>query len=543
MDIVEKIKSKVLPSFVISKFVKLNKKGAGQFSGLCPFHSEKTPSFGVNDNKGFYHCFGCGAHGDVISFLQNHKGVDFQTAIKDIASEYGIEIQPVRDNIREKTKMQNLLDVLERVCLFFQKSLEKNQNAQDYLLKKRKVSRDAINYFRIGFCPESDNAICEAFEKDLESLLELGVLVRGLYGKVFSRFRDRIIIPILDKQGRVIGFGGRVLQNVDGVAKYLNSSDSILFKKNEILFNYKNVSKEMKNKSDLIICEGYMDVISFFDAGIKTAMACMGTAISSVHVRAILGLSSSPVFALDSDEAGRKAEKRIIEILLPEIKDAKQEVFFIDFKPFNFKDADEYFKSGGSVVNLLNSKISLPERIWQLESFGVNVKNPKSLALLEESIAKYFKLFKNEHLKKSFEYYFKSQIFELKYSKKKNVILKNNLPLPQKILPDEVYLIVKLFLERNLWFCETETFLEYAIDVESVLYDLSDYDKYVKTYDIDDKDAVLFYLALYKKHILHKLNCEMVECLDRNDFSKAKLLKEELAKVSSLENFYPKDEK
>ena len=302
---------------VIGNVVQLKKHGSG-YKGLCPFHSENTPSFNVSNTKQFYHCFGCGASGDVIKFLRDHDGLTFIEAIEKLAYMANVEMPKGNDNKNDDSK--TLLDTNKLVNEQYVKNLENDINAKTYLLK-RNINEDMAQNFNLGLSKDSWDNITNLLVKKnkMKEGVDLGLLVKNK-DKTYDRFRNRIMFPIRNTSGNIIAFGGRALDKNDN-AKYINSPESKLFyKSNEVYGLFE--SKQYINKVDqIIVVEGYTDVIALHQNGIKNAVAALGTAFTKFHINKLLRYSKNIVFCFDGDIAGQKAAWKALENCLPEIRD------------------------------------------------------------------------------------------------------------------------------------------------------------------------------------------------------------------------------
>ena len=302
---------------VIGNVIQLKKHGNG-YKGLCPFHSENTPSFNVSNTKQFYHCFGCSASGDVIKFLREHDGLTFMEAIEKLAYMANVEIPKGSDNKNDDSKV--LLDTNKLVNEQYVKNLENDTNAKIYL-SKRNINEDMIQNFNLGLSKDSWDNITQLLVKKnkMKEGIDLGLLVKNK-DKIYDRFRNRIMFPIRNTSGNIIAFGGRALSKDDN-AKYINSPESKLFyKSNEVYGLFE--SKQYINKVDqIIVVEGYTDVIALHQNGIKNAVAALGTAFTKFHINKLLRYSKNIVFCFDGDIAGQKAAWKALDNCLPEIRD------------------------------------------------------------------------------------------------------------------------------------------------------------------------------------------------------------------------------
>src|SRR6185436_2469989 len=309
---------------VVSRYVQL-KKGGANFQGLCPFHSEKTPSFSVSPVKQFYHCFGCGAHGNAIGFLMAYAGLGYVDAIKDLASGVGMQVPEARPRTKEEIARQerepDLYAVMEKAMEFYRTQLKQSPRAIEYL-KGRGLTGEIAARFRIGYAPDGWQGLKPAFENyEDKALVECGLVIQGDEGKRYDRFRDRVMFPIFSARGAVIGFGGRVMG--DGEPKYLNSPETPLFEKGRELYGLVQARDAIRTAGHALVVEGYMDVVALAQFGVANAVATLGTATTPVHVAKLLRLADALVFCFDGDAAGRKAAWRALEVSLPLAPDHK----------------------------------------------------------------------------------------------------------------------------------------------------------------------------------------------------------------------------
>ncbi len=374
---------------VIGRKVKLTKKGR-EHTGLCPFHSEKTPSFTVSEEKGFYHCFGCGAHGDAIAFLTESEGVAFPEAVERLAGEAGMEIPQLSPREEEAfARRSTLYDVLEAAAGWFENKLAtpQGEEAREYL-KKRGLSDEVIRHFRIGFAPRSRNALKDTLlgQKITEDqLVESGMLVKAEdKDRTYDRFRNRIIFPIADARGRVVAFGGRAMGS-ETKAKYLNSPETPLFHKGDMLYNLAGARKAAFEKSEVIVAEGYMDVIALHQAGFEQAVAPLGTALTEAQIGLLWRLAPEPVLCFDGDQAGVRAAGRALERALPLLKPGHSLRFAL--LPHN-EDPDSLIQREGATAftRVLEAALSLSDMLWRLVTQGVDISTPERRAGLEKKV-------------------------------------------------------------------------------------------------------------------------------------------------------------
>jgi DNA primase len=317
----DEVRARVGLADMIGRRVRLVRKGR-EFMGLCPFHNEKTPSFTVNEQKGFYHCFGCGAHGSVFDYVMQTEGLGFREAVERLAAEAGLEV-PV-DSPEEKAKeqrRQSLSEVVDAAATYFAKMLRtpEGRNALAYL-RDRGVDDTSMARFNLGYAPDGRYALKAALARDgiaEELMVEAGLLIAPENGPraPYDRFRDRLMFPITDRKGRTVGFGGRILGN--GEPKYLNSPETSLFHKGRLLYGLPQARKSAQAEKTLIVVEGYMDVIALSRAGLENAVAPLGTALTEEQIQELWRLVGEPVLCFDGDAAGSRATERAAERVLP----------------------------------------------------------------------------------------------------------------------------------------------------------------------------------------------------------------------------------
>ena len=347
-DIVELIKEKVA----------LSKNGAN-YKGLCPFHNEKTPSFNVSSNKQFYHCFGCGASGDAIKFLTEHDHLTFIEALSKLAQAANIEMP---DSTKKNDTTYNLFISNKKAADFYNKTLKSNNDANAYL-SKRDINQTMIETFQIGLANDSWDNLTKIFTKDkiIENALEAGLLIKS-NNKIYDRFRNRIMFPIRNSTGNIIGFGGRIFNQQDG-AKYLNSPETKLFHKSYELYGLYESKKSISQEDKVLIVEGYTDVIGLHNSGIKNCVATLGTAFTKFHFKKIIRYTNNITFCFDGDVAGKSAAWKAINNCLPELKDGVQ--LSLIFLPEG-TDPDTFVKEEkDEFLNLINNAMPLSQFIIQ----------------------------------------------------------------------------------------------------------------------------------------------------------------------------------
>src|SRR5215470_3657121 len=316
---------------VIGSRVQLKKAGR-EFKACCPFHNEKSASFWVSPEKQFYHCFGCGAHGTVLRFLMEHDHMAFPEAVEELATRLGLEVphEGSNDPGNPRRADEPLYDVMGRVARFYGETLARDERAQQYVAR-RGLDQQTVEKFGIGYAPNSWNDVLRRFggsEESRRALVDLGLIIERERGQVrdgerhYDRFRDRIMFPIRDSRGRVIAFGGRILDQ--GEPKYLNSPETVLFHKGRELYALFETRRARTNLKRLLVVEGYMDAVRLHQAGIAYAVATLGTATTPEHLRRLFRLVNEVVFCFDGDRAGRAAAWRALNQALPEVREGRE---------------------------------------------------------------------------------------------------------------------------------------------------------------------------------------------------------------------------
>ena len=325
---------------VVDRKVQLKKAGAN-FVACCPFHKEKTPSFSVSPSKQFYHCFGCGAHGSAISFLIEYDGMTFVEAVNELANTAGLKV-PNEQNVgtKEVKNNQKLEQVMQSTNIFFQKQLRQSNKAIAYL-KERGLTGQIAKEFAIGYAPEGwSNLEKNLTNYDTEDLIKAGLIQKNEQGKFYDRFRDRIMFPIINEKGVVIGFGGRVI-NPEDTPKYYNSPETPLFQKSFELYGLINARKAIRTENYVLVVEGYMDVAALAQHDIRNVVATLGTATTQFHIKKLMRYTQEIVFCFDGDQAGKEAAWRALNNALEALNDNLNLKFL--FLPDNH-DPDSYVR-------------------------------------------------------------------------------------------------------------------------------------------------------------------------------------------------------
>ena len=352
-DFIQTLLSRVDIVDVVGRYVPLKKAGAN-FQACCPFHQEKSPSFTVSPTKQFYHCFGCGAHGSVIGFLMEYSGVGYVEAIRMLADQSGMQVpESDRDQpVRPRTE-PGLTDLMLVVSRWYRQQLKQSSRAIAYL-KQRGLTGEIAARFGLGYAPDSWQGLAQAVkEYDSRSMVEVGLVVVNDNGRRYDRFRDRIMFPIHNTRGDVIGFGGRILDQ--GEPKYLNSPETPLFQKGQELYGLFQARQAIRSVDRVLVVEGYMDVVALSQHGIDWAVATLGTATTPTHVKKLLRHTTNIVFCFDGDAAGQRAAWRALEQSLPVLDDTSRLMFL--FLPEEH-DPDSYVRAFGrdALVELIDGQ-------------------------------------------------------------------------------------------------------------------------------------------------------------------------------------------
>jgi DNA primase len=399
---------------IIGRKVKLVRKGR-EFSGLCPFHSEKSPSFYVNEEKEFFHCFGCGAHGDVIGFTMRAENIGFMEAIERLAAEAGMEVPQMRPQEREKREQEKTLHaVLEAACNFYQGQLQAGAGAEvRHYLAGRGLDKAAIDRFRLGFAPPGNALLKQHLLADFPLALieEAGLARLPEDGREsFDYFRNRIMFPILDRKGRVIAFGGRVMG--DAKPKYLNSPETPVFHKGHVLYGLSWARDGVGRGSQLVVTEGYMDVIALHRSGFEGAVAPLGTALTEAQLEELWRLAAEPILCFDGDAAGQRAASRAIDRALPMLKPGHS----LRFATLGGgEDPDTLITKfgAGAMRALLDQAQPLVEVLWQRELAKGPVDTPERRADLGARLKAQARLIGHDDLQREYDREFRDRLYRL----------------------------------------------------------------------------------------------------------------------------------
>ncbi|WP_259782137.1 DNA primase [Aestuariispira ectoiniformans] len=414
----DEIKARVSLVDVVGRSVQLRQKSRGDFWGLSPFNTEKTPSFHVREDQGFYHCFASGEHGDLFTFLMKTEGLSFPEAVEQMAELAGLEVpKATPEQAAREKKRHSLYEVTEAACRYYQKALRRpeGREALDYL-KSRGLSDETIAEFRLGYSPNEGSGLWQAMKDegiDMDLLVEAGIYRRSKDGRPpYAFFRDRVMFPIADKRGRVIAFGGRFMGDAKaaGIGKYINSPDTPLFDKGRTLYNHAQARKAVYDGQPLIVAEGYMDVIALSQAGWAGGVAPLGTAMTEVQIAELWKMDSLPYVCFDGDAAGRMAASRASDRALPQLQPGKS--LRLLFMPEG-EDPDSLIQAKGpsAIQPFLDAAQPLDQFLWQRELAVAEPTTPEMRADLERRLFSLADGIEDETVKKHYRRGFSDKLW------------------------------------------------------------------------------------------------------------------------------------
>lgn len=382
----DELRARTTLSALIGRSVKITRAGR-EWKACCPFHNEKTPSFTINDDKGFYHCFGCGAHGDAIRWLTDQQGLPFMDAVKELAAAAGMDVPQADPRAAEKAeKAKGLHEAMVDAAKFYVDQLHGLAGAEARaLLERRRITADTARAFGMGFAPDSRTKLRETLKSYGDPMLvEAGMLIQVENKEPYDRFRGRLMIPIRDARGRVIAFGGRIIG--EGEPKYLNSPETPLFDKGRTLYNLDRAQAASRKTGRVIAVEGYMDVIALAQVGFGEAVAPLGTALTEHQLERLWRMADIPLLAFDGDAAGQKAAMRAAHRALPHLAPGRSLAFVA--LP-NGQDPDDLVRSAGAQAfeALLQAAQPLADRIWQHELAAEPLETPEARAGLKRRLS------------------------------------------------------------------------------------------------------------------------------------------------------------
>ncbi len=447
---ITRIKEKIPLSQIVSKDVDLQKKG-NEFVGNCPFHAEKTGSFFVNDNKGTYYCFGCGVSGDIFEYLMKKQGLQFIQAVEKLAEAAGVKLP---EKSSQNYVSEEKIKILQKTLEFFKEKLRGYPAALQYC-KAREIDDELIEKFSIGYAP-FDSEILLSFLRKTFSIKD--IIVSDLFtqkeNRLVAKFRDRLMFPVFNKKGWPIAFGGRGIKK-DATPKYLNSSESELFQKREVLYGYNIALKNVRKDNPFIIVEGYMDVVKMHKYGFNTSIASMGTALSPEHLAKIWRYSNEPIMCLDGDKAGYKAMVRVALLSMAYLEPGKTLRFCI--LPDD-DDPDSFLKkhNQSEMRNLLNSSEYLIDFLWNYflrELDSLNKRTPEKIAEWKKQIYSHINEIQNTDIKSLYKNEISNRIQRLLKNKTNQNTLNSSpqtVDKKEKILLREVSLLYILIMYPSI---------------------------------------------------------------------------------------------
>ena len=401
---------------VVGRRTRLTKKGR-EHQGLCPFHKEKTPSFTVNEDKGFYHCFGCGAHGSAFDFVMETEGLNFREAVEKLAGEVGMQVPQDSPQERERAeRKKTLYDVVEAACQHYQNQLRRAEGAHGLAyLRDRGLSEETIVRFRLGFAPDQRDGIKRALGaqgiKESE-LIAAGLIIKRDDGSTYDRFRGRVMFPILDRRGRVVAFGGRILGSDKDVAKYLNSPETDLFHKGRLLYAMDSAQVAARAGQALVVTEGYMDVIALYQAGFEGAVAPLGTALTEDQILELWKITPEPVLCFDGDNAGQRAMSRASERALPLLK-AGVGLRFATLPQGEDPDSLVQAKGPQAFQEVVAGAKPLSQVLWDMELAAGPTDTPEGRAALQKRLDDHVRRIEDPTVRSHFQSSFKDRVWNL----------------------------------------------------------------------------------------------------------------------------------
>ncbi|KRC81930.1 DNA primase [Sphingomonas sp. Root241] len=408
----DELRARTLLSGLIAKTVKLQKAGR-EFRACCPFHQEKTPSFYVNDDKGFYHCFGCSAHGDAIRWMTDQRGLPFIDAVKELAQAAGMEMpEQDRRSAEKAERAKGLHEAMADAAAWFVEKLNGIEGAEARgVLKRRGITEETARSFGLGFAPDSRGKLKEALKSYGDAMLvEAGMLIQVEEKEPYDRFRGRLMIPIRDVRGRTIAFGGRIIG--DGEPKYLNSPETPLFDKGRTLYNLDRAQAAARKADRIIAVEGYMDVIALAQAGFGEAVAPLGTALTEHQLERLWRMADEPLLCFDGDSAGQKAALRAAHRALPMLQPGRSLAFVT--LPDGL-DPDDLVRTKGAAAfeALLRAPQPLVDRIWQSEVAAEPLDTPERRAGLKRRLSELAQTIADPNVKSEYQAEFRRRFDEL----------------------------------------------------------------------------------------------------------------------------------
>ena len=480
---------------VVGRRVPLVKKGQNYW-GCCPFHNEKTPSFSVNEDKGFYHCFGCGEHGDIISFIMKSENVDFKTAITELAAQAGLKMpdykpKPAAQVEREESYYQ----IMETACDIYQKKLyEPEGNIALNYIRNRGFTDDMIKKYRIGYAPKNNIIANKFINAKQDNLLSTGMCRRGEYG-MYDFFRDKLMFPIFNAHGQIVAFSGRSLDGSE--PKYINTSDTELFHKRKTIFGFNFARDAIHRANRSIVVEGQIDAIQMQCHGFPETVAPLGTALTEDHIAILCKANRNIVFCFDGDAAGQKAAARACDIVMQFLRDTSEVKFaFVS----GGKDPDEILKTAGesAMHKIIDDAIPLVDFLWNITNSGFNVSTPGGRSQAEKFLKQKLDKITDINLRSEYEHEYNSRKFNQwhKWKKTSQNSIKIELPQIDDITKNTVIFIVNNYPEI------AERYGDFLANLDI------DFDSNVPEMVMDEKAAEKYIVSLKLQKYIERLQKE-----------------------------------
>ena len=480
---------------VVGRRVPLVKKGQNYW-GCCPFHNEKTPSFSVNEDKGFYHCFGCGEHGDIISFIMKSENVDFKTAITELAAQAGLKMpdykpKPAAQVEREESYYQ----IMETACDIYQKKLyEPEGNIALNYIRNRGFTDDMIKKYRIGYAPKNNIIANKFINAKQDNLLSTGMCRRGEYG-MYDFFRDKLMFPIFNAHGQIVAFSGRSLDGSE--PKYINTSDTELFHKRKTIFGFNFARDAIHRANRSIVVEGQIDAIQMQCHGFPETVAPLGTALTEDHIAILCKANRNIVFCFDGDAAGQKAAARACDIVMQFLRDTSEVKFaFVS----GGKDPDEILKTAGesAMHKIIDDAIPLVDFLWNITNSGFNVSTPGGRSQAEKFLKQKLDKITDIDLRSEYEHEYNSRKFNQwhKWKKTSQNSIKIELPQIDDITKNTVIFIVNNYPEI------AERYGDFLANLDI------DFDSNVPEMVMDEKAAEKYIVSLKLQKYIERLQKE-----------------------------------
>ena len=466
---------------VISRRVPLTKKGQNYW-GCCPFHNEKTPSFSVSEDKGFYHCFGCGEHGDIISFTMKSENVDFKTAIKELADMAGLKMPDYKPRDPEQiAREESYIGITDRAASIYQQKLFESVGAYalEYI-KKRGFSDDMIKKYRIGYAPKN-SIISNTFTNvKQDALIATGLARRGDYG-LYDFFRDKLMFPIFNAHNQIVAFSGRSLDGSE--PKYINTTDTELFHKRQTIFGFNFAREAIHRANRSIVVEGQIDAIQMQNHGFPETVAPLGTALTDDHIAILCKANRNITFCFDGDTAGQKAAVRACGIVLPFLRDNSDVKFaFVT----GGKDPDEVLKTGGEVAmkKIIDSAVGLIDFLWDTTNKSYLISTPGGRSMAEKFLKSQIEKIIDIDFRREIENEYDSRKFNQwhKWNKKDNKLPQIQLPSVDEITQKTLVYIVNTYPELVERYGEFLSSLNINFDTEisnDLILDVKSAEKYI----------------------------------------------------------------